>query len=60
METGWDIDCDDWFPCTVDEFDGLTIGSGHDGGQSSTQEGIDEDVAGGEEVSHLVGRLGIE
>src|SRR5438105_10401082 len=56
METGRDINRDDWFPGTVDEFDGLTIGSGHYGGQPSTKEGIDEDVARGEKEPHLVGR----
>src|SRR4029077_2239545 len=56
METGRDINRDDWFPGTVDEIDGLTIDSGHYGRQSSTKEGIDEDVAGGEEGPRLVGR----
>ena len=44
------------FPGIVDEINGLTIGSGYDGGQSGTQEGIDKDVAGGEERLYLVGR----
>jgi len=56
MEAGWDIDCDDWLPGIVDEFDGFTIGSGHERGQSGAEEGIDEDVAGGEEWARLVGR----
>jgi len=40
----------------VDEVDGLAIGSGHNRGQPSTKEGIDEDITGGEEGPHLVGR----
>ena len=56
METGWDINGDNWFPGTVHEVDGLTIGSGYYGGQSGPQEGVDKDVAGSEEGSCLVGR----
>ena len=29
MDAGRDINRDDWFPGTVDEFDGFTIGSGY-------------------------------
>ena len=54
MDAGRNINRDDWFPGTVDEFDGFTIGSGYFGGQSSAEEGIDENVAGGEEAPCLV------
>src|SRR6185295_1771078 len=56
MEAGGDINRNNRFSRPVDEINSLAIGSSHDGGQPSAKQRINEDITGGEEGLHLVGR----